>query len=69
MILYSSVALARVVGGATAEQVETMIASELPEATEAAANSEIDLQFNLVHTGLVSNTKNSGSVNDHTHAH
>lgn len=54
MFLYSSDALARVVGGATAEQMETKIANELPKATEAATNSEIDLQFNLVHAGLVS---------------
>ncbi|CAM9379081.1 unnamed protein product, partial [Hapterophycus canaliculatus] len=53
MFLYSSDALTRVVGGATAEQMETKIANELPKATEAAANSEIDLEFNLVHAGLL----------------
>lgn len=54
MFLYSSDGLARVVGGSTAAQMETKIANELPSATEAATNSEIDLQFNLVHTGPVS---------------
>lgn len=54
MFLYSSDALSRVVGGATADQMETKIANELPKATEAAVNSEIDLQFNLVHAGPVS---------------
>lgn len=56
MVLYSEDALSRVFGGATAAQMETMIADELPKATEAATNSEIDLQFNLVHAGPVSNT-------------
>lgn len=54
MFLYSSDSLTRVIGGVTAEQMETLIADELPEATTAAENSEIDLEFNLVHAGPVS---------------
>ncbi|CAM9635177.1 unnamed protein product [Scytosiphon promiscuus] len=51
MFLYSSAALTRVLGGSTAEQMETKIVNELPRATEAAKNSEIDLEFKLVHAG------------------
>ncbi|CAM9873433.1 unnamed protein product [Ectocarpus sp. 4 AP-2014] len=51
MFLYSDASLTRVVNGATAAQMESLIANELPKATEAAVNSDIDLQFNLVHAG------------------
>lgn len=54
MFLYSDASLTRVVNGATAAQMESLIANELPKATEAAVNSDIDLQFNLVHAGPVS---------------
>ncbi|CAM9959250.1 unnamed protein product [Scytosiphon promiscuus] len=54
MVLYSSDSLDRAAwGGVTAEQMETLIADELPKATEATMNSEVDLEFNLVHTGLL----------------
>jgi len=53
--VYSSASLARVPGGGVnAEQMESLIADEIPSATEAAANSEIDLRFNLVHVAPVS---------------
>eukprot|EP00903_Cladosiphon_okamuranus_P011266 g10624.t1 len=50
MFLYDKAAME---GGVavTSEQMETLIADELPYSNEAAANSLINLQFNLVHTG------------------
>ena len=51
MILYSDKALERL--GVSAEQMETKIADELPTTTEAAANSLVNLEFNLAHTGKV----------------
>lgn len=54
MVLYSPESLLRVVGNATAEQMESLIADELPAATEAGVNSEVDIKFNLVHTAEVS---------------
>lgn len=50
MVLYDEAALAPY----SVQQLETIVADELPFANEATANSLVDLQFNLVHTGLVS---------------
>lgn len=55
MVLYNDMALGRI--GVTAEQMETKIADELPTANEAAANSNINLRFNLVHTEKVGRTE------------
>jgi len=52
MILYSDKGLDRL--GVSAEQMETKIADELPVTNEAAANSLVDVRFNLVHTAMVS---------------
>lgn len=49
MILYDEAVLERY----STDYVETLIADELPTSNEAAENSLIDLQFNLVHTGKV----------------
>ena len=50
MFLYDEAVLDRY----PADYLETLIADELPLATEAAANSLIDLRFNLVHAGKAS---------------
>lgn len=62
MVLYSPESLPRVVGGVTAEQMETLIADELPAATEAGVNSEISVNFNLVHTAVVSGSRSKMST-------
>lgn len=51
LFLYSEDGLVR--RGVTAEQMETMIADELPLTNEATANSDVDLRFNLVHVAQV----------------
>lgn len=53
MFLYDEAALERGIA-VTPEQMETLIADEIPASNEAAANSLLDLKFNLVYTGLVS---------------
>ena len=50
MYLYDEAVLNRY----SADFLETIIADEVPTATEAARNSLVDLQFNLVHTGKAS---------------
>lgn len=39
--------------GVSADQMETMIAGELPLTNEATENSGVDLHFNLVHVAEV----------------
>lgn len=56
MVLYSSDSLNRTIGGVAPEQMESMIADEITVSNEATTNSEVDLQFNLVFVGPVSNT-------------
>jgi len=50
MYLYDEVVLDRY----SADQLESLIADEIPTMTEAAQNSLVDLQFNLVYTGKAS---------------
>lgn len=50
MVLYDEAVL----DSYSADQLETIIADELPFANEATENSLVDLKFNLAHTGLVS---------------
>eukprot|EP00752_Nemacystus_decipiens_P010085 g8987.t1 len=50
MVLYDTVALESYT---SADQLETRIADELSFANEATANSLVNVQFNLVHTGLL----------------
>lgn len=50
MFLYDEAVLDRV----TAQQMETLIADELPASNEAADNSLINVRFNLVHAGEAS---------------
>lgn len=50
MVLYDQAVLNRY----SVDYLETLIADELPTSNEAAENSLIDLQFNLVHTGKAS---------------
>ncbi len=51
MILYSQQGLEKL--GVTEEQMETKIADEMSLSNEVAANSMINLQFNLVHVAKV----------------
>jgi len=51
LALYNDKGLNRI--GVTPQQIETLIANELPRANEATANSLVDLRFNLVHTEKV----------------
>ena len=57
MYLYDEAVLSRY----STDFLETLIADEIPTATEAAQNSLVDLQFNLVYTGKASDaTMNAG---------
>lgn len=52
MFLYDEAAVGRTYG--VGEHFETLLADELPVTNEAAENSGVDVRFNLVHAGKVS---------------